>query len=227
MKGVCERIREANATMREWKMKSVASVTINKLIGDFRALPGFLRSLGFDTVTFSYPKRARLGTSSLVYSETSSLIDYTPEELAKAFAAVEELKRDMPVANPSESLADMARHLRGQKENFPCYGGLKYFYMDYDYNVFRCDSWTGKMCTVWDFATTPLIRDGCTACMSDCYRDSSVYLHLAVSIGDALGHMKKFRFGKAAGELATRNNWRSIKSLMEGKRALSRMMRAK
>src|SRR5436190_1278472 len=84
-----ERFREANATMRQWQMKSVASVTINKLIGDFRALPPFLRDLGFDTVTFSYPKRARLGTSSLVYSETSSLIDYTPDELAAAFAEVQ------------------------------------------------------------------------------------------------------------------------------------------
>lgn len=226
LKGVCERIREANAAMRGFKMKSIASVTINKLIGDFRALPGFLKGLGFDTVTFSYPKRAKLGTSSLVYSETSSLIDYTPDELAAAFASVQALKEEMLVANPGESIADMMRHLRGEKENFACYGGLKYFYMDYDYNVFRCDSWTGKMSTVWDFAETPLIRDGCTACMSDCYRDSSVYLHLAVSIGDAIGHLKKFRLGKAAGALATRNNWRSIKSLMEGKRALSRMMRA-
>jgi len=225
LKGVCERIRAANATMRDWKMKSIASVTINKLIGDFRALPAFLRGLGFDTVTFSYPKRARLGTSSLVYSETSSLIDYTPDELARAFAEVQGLKQDMAVVNPAESLADMARHLRGQKENFVCYGGLKYFYMDYDYNVFRCDSWSGKMCTVWEFKDTPLIRDGCTACMSDCYRDSSVYLHFAVSIGDAIGHLKKGRLGKAAGALATRNNWRSIKSLLEGTRALSKMMR--
>jgi len=32
---------------------------------------------------------------------------------------------------------------------------------------------------------TPLVRDGCTACMADCYRDSSVMLHAAVSLGDA------------------------------------------
>jgi MoaA/NifB/PqqE/SkfB family radical SAM enzyme len=226
LKGVCARIRAANATMRGWNMKSTASVTINRMIGDFGALPAFLRSLGFDSVTFSYPKRARVGTSLLAYSETSSLIDYTPEELARAFDEVRKLKRAMPVLNPSESLANMARHLRGEKESFACYGGLKHFYMDYDYNVFRCDSWSGKMCTVWEFKDAPLIRDGCTACMSDCYRDSSVYLHLAVSIGDAIAHLRKGRLGKGTGALATRQNWRSIKSLLEGKRALSRLMRA-
>src|SRR2546430_11953897 len=55
-------------------------------------------------------------------------------------------------------------------------------------------SWRERMCSVWEFAEMPLVRDGCTACIADCYRDSSVMLHFAVSLGDALdslseGHM--------------------------------------
>ena len=56
-------------------------------IEDYEALPGFLESLGFDTVTFSYPKRAELGTSSLVYSESSSLIDFSPSSSPAGWVA--------------------------------------------------------------------------------------------------------------------------------------------
>jgi hypothetical protein len=45
------------------------------------------------------------------------------------------------------------------------------------------------MCTVWEFADTPMIRDGCTACIADCYRDSSVMLYFAVSLGDAIDRL--------------------------------------
>ena len=70
LKGVIPRIRTANAQLKQRGLKTVASVTINHLIGDFRALARFLAELGFSTVTFSYPKRT-LHSSSQVFSATS------------------------------------------------------------------------------------------------------------------------------------------------------------
>jgi MoaA/NifB/PqqE/SkfB family radical SAM enzyme len=225
LNGVCERIRAANADLKRAGIKSIASVTISKLIDDYGALARFLRDLGFETVTFSYPKRKALGTSSLVYSETSSLVDFTDDELIAAFQAIKTLKREIEVLNPAESLDEMIRHLRGERELFPCFGGYKYFYLDWKLDVYRCDSWTGRMCSIWSFKDTPAIRDGCTACMSDCYRDSSVLLHFAVSIGDAIAHLARAELGDAARALATDSNWRSVKALIGGSRTLSRLAR--
>ena len=45
------------------------------------------------------------------------------------------------------------------------------------------------------FCKTPLVRDGCTACIADCYRDSSVMLHFAVSLGDALDCLSQGHLG--------------------------------
>ncbi len=164
-------------------MTAIAQVTMSRLIGDYRALVPLLRELGFPAVAFSYQQRIRLGSSSLAWSADSSLVNFTNQELAGAFDAVDDLRTVFPVNNPRTSVADMKRHLRGEPEEFVCYGG--YIYMDWNFDVWRCDAWDKRMCSVCDFAKTPLVRDGCTACIADCYRDSSVMLHFAVSLGDA------------------------------------------
>jgi len=45
-----------------------------------------LRDLGFQAVTFSYPQRARLGSSSLAWSTDSCLVNFTDSELVAACA---------------------------------------------------------------------------------------------------------------------------------------------
>src|SRR5207302_6145520 len=86
--GVCEKIREANRQLKKLKIHATASVTMSRLV-DYEALPDFLESLGFTSVTFSYPLR-QLGSSFLGYSD-SQLVDFTNEELDAAF---EQIKRD-------------------------------------------------------------------------------------------------------------------------------------
>ena len=223
LKGVCQRIRKANRRMVERGMTPVASVTMNKLIGDYPALVPFLQDLGFAAVSFSYPRKAALGSSSLVYSEDSSLVDFTPDELIDAFRAVDGLRGRIPVQNPRASLEDMQRHVRGETETFPCFGGYKHFFLDWQFELYRCEAWNERMCSVWDFEKTPLIRDGCTACTTDCYRDSGVMLHFAVSLGDAFDHLARGRVDKAAGALFTRANLRSAKAVADHGRVLARM----
>jgi hypothetical protein len=59
------------------------------------------------------------------------------------------------VNNPRASVAGMKRHLRGEPERFVCYGGYKSFNMDWNYDIWRCDAWDKRMCSVWEFADTP------------------------------------------------------------------------
>ena len=224
LKGVCARIRAANAKARAAGVTTLASVTMNRLIGDYDRLVPFLEDLGFSAVTFSYPRSTPHGSGSLVYSETSGLVDYSREELLDAFGKVAELaKRGFPVLNPGPSRDDMARHLRGEPERIPCYGGYKYFYMDWKYDLYRCESWDERMCSVWDFETAPLVRDGCTACMTDCYRDTSVMLHFAVSLGDAAQALRRGAVRKALASVLNREAAASLGSILAQSRILARM----
>lgn len=212
--GVCERVKEANQECKRLGIKTVASVTINKLIGDFRSMISALKELGFESVNFSYPRRDS-GATSLSFSGTSSLINYTTEELIEAFETIKSLKGEFGILNPSESLTDMIRLLQNEEQIFPCYGGYKYFYLDCHLDVYRCNNWDTKMCSIFEFRDQPFIRDNCTKCMSDCYRDSSVLLHTAVSVGDAIGHIRQGQLLNAVKDLGKRTNLLSLKNLID------------
>ena len=223
--GLGERIRSATSRMRELGMTPLAQVTMSKLLSDYRQLVPLLRDLDFDAVAFSYPQTARLGSSSLAWSGSSQLMSFTNPEMVAAFDSVDSLRNEFPVNNPSASVADMKRHLRGQQETFPCYGGFKSFYMDWNYDMWRCDSWSKKISSVWDFADAPPVRDGCTACVADCYRDSSVMLHFAVSVGDTLDHLRNGRLRAATKTLMDRRNFVSLGAVLENAHVLTRLAR--
>jgi len=210
LQGLGQRIRGATSRMPSLGMTALAQVTMSKLISDYQALVALLQELGFQAVAFSYPQRTRLGSSSLAWSSDSEFRKFTDAELIRAFEAVDDLRQAFQVNNPSASIADMKRHLLGQPEQFVCYGGYKSFYMDWNFDMWRCDAWQERMCSVWDFANTPLVRDGCTACIADCYRDSSVMLHFAVSLGDAIECLSK---GHVIAALKAMMDVRNLKSL--------------
>jgi MoaA/NifB/PqqE/SkfB family radical SAM enzyme len=223
--GVCRRICEATARMPELGMTAIAQVTMSRLIRDYRSLVPMLRDLGFAAVAFSYPQRWRLGSSSLAWSGDSQLVNFTDHELASEFDSIDDLRRLFPVNNPQASVADMKRHLRGERERFVCYAGYKSFYMDWNFDLWRCDAWSKRMCSVWDFARTPFVRDGCTACIADCYRDSSVMMHFAVSIGDAMDRLGEGRLLAAFKTLADQRNLTSIGAIAANAHVLSKLAR--
>lgn len=223
LKGVGGRIRSAIARMPSLGMTPIAQVTMNKLIVDYRALVPLLLDLGFQAVAFSYPQRARLGSSSLAWSADSRLMDFTDSELLSAFESIDDLRKVFRVNNPAAAVADMKRHLRGEPERFVCYGGYKSFYMDWNYDMWRCDSWEKRICSVWDFADVPLIRDGCTDCIADCYRDSSVMLHFAVSVGDVIDRLAEGDLLSALKALTDTRNVRSLGAVAANAQILARL----
>lgn len=167
--------------------------------------------------------RARLGSSSLAWSDSSRLVNFTDDEVVEAFDAIDSLRGVFLVNNPRASVRDMKRHLRGDSERFVCYGGYKSFYMDWNYDIWRCDAWNKRMCPVWEFTESSLVRDGCTACIADCYRDSSVMLHFSVSIGDAIDHMREGRVLAAFKTLEDRRNLSSLGAVAANVGVLSKL----
>jgi MoaA/NifB/PqqE/SkfB family radical SAM enzyme len=215
---VCRKIKRANEVFRELGVQTTASVTASKLIDDYEKLPAFLAELGFKSCTFSYPLSC-LASSYLSFSD-STLVSYKTEELIQVFEKIKQMKQHsgFPVVNPMESLTEMQRHLRKQPEKFGCLGGHKYFYLDWHLNLYRCHFWETPMCNIHDFNQSKLIRDGCTLCMIDCYRDPSVLQFVAISASDAWHNLKHGRLLAAARNIFDARNLTSLKAVWEDRK---------
>jgi len=141
------------------------------------------------------------------------------ERCQKVFERIKQMKQQsgFPVMNPVESLTEMQRHLRGEKQRFGCLGGHKYFYLDWNLDLFRCHFWEKPMCKIYDFDSSKLIRDGCTRCMIDCYRDPSVLQFIAVNTSDTWQNLKNGRIRAAAKNVFDRRNFISLKAVWENR----------
>ncbi|MGA2175856.1 MAG: radical SAM protein [Verrucomicrobiota bacterium] len=214
---VCRKIQRANALFAQLGVQTTASVTASRLIDHYGKLPDFLRALGFASCTFSYPLTS-LASSYLSFSD-SSLVSYKTDELIEVFEKIKRMKErsGYPVVNPRESLTEMQRHLRKEPERFGCLGGHKYFYLDWNLNLYRCHAWDKPMCNIYQFDKTKLIRDGCTKCMIDCYRDPSVLQFVAVSASDAFQNLKKGRLTAAAKNILDSRNLVSLRAVWENR----------
>jgi MoaA/NifB/PqqE/SkfB family radical SAM enzyme len=218
---VCRKIKRANEVFGELGVQTTASVTASRLIDDYNKLPAFLTELGFRSCTFSYPLSS-LASSYLSFSD-SSLVSYKTEELIQVFERIKQMKRrsGFPVVNPVESLTEMQRHLRREPEKFGCLGGHKYFYLDWKLNLYRCHFWETPMCNIYEFDQSKLIRDGCTRCMIDCYRDPSVLQFVAISASDAWNNLKRGKLLAAAKNVFDSRNLTSIKAVWEDRKWIS------
>jgi MoaA/NifB/PqqE/SkfB family radical SAM enzyme len=215
---VCRKIKRANEFFRGAGIQTTASITASRLIEDYEKLPAFLESLGFRSCTFSYPLTS-LASSYLSFSD-SGLVNFSREELIGLFEQIKRMKQrsGFPVVNPMASLTEMQRHLRGEKEKFGCLGGHKYFYLDWKLDLYRCHFWETPMCNVYEWDDTKLIRDGCTRCMIDCYRDPSVLQRVAINAHDAWQATKRGRLLTAAKHVLDARNLTSLKAVWEDRK---------
>jgi MoaA/NifB/PqqE/SkfB family radical SAM enzyme len=215
---VCKKIKKANEFFHSVGIQTTASITASRLIDDYDRLPEFLELLDFKSCTFSYPLTS-LASSYLSFSD-SGLVNYSKDELIELFGKIKRLKQHsrFPVVNPAESLDEMQRHLRGEKEKFGCLGGHKYFYLDWNLDLYRCHFWETPMCKVWDWDDSKLIRDGCTRCMIDCYRDPSVLQFVAISASDAFHNLKRGKILSAAKNVFDPRNLTSIRAVWEDRK---------
>jgi MoaA/NifB/PqqE/SkfB family radical SAM enzyme len=215
---VCKKIKKANEFFHSVGIQTTASITASRLIDDYDKLPEFLESLDFKSCTFSYPLTS-LASSYLSFSD-SGLVNYSKDELIELFGKIKRLKQRsrFPVVNPAESLDEMQRHLRGEKEKFGCLGGHKYFYLDWNLDLYRCHFWETPMCKVWDWDDSKRIRDGCTRCMIDCYRDPSVLQFVAISASDAFHNLRRGKILSAAKNVFDPRNLTSIRAVWEDRK---------
>lgn len=211
--GVCKLIRNVTKNIKKQGINLIASVTINRLIKDYSELPQFLEGLGFDKLSFSNPI-IRYSTS-YAGDCSSDLINYSKEELVEIFREIIKLKKRFRVLNPTASLRDMIRLFKDKQVRFACLGGYKSFYVDWNLDVFPCQTLEEKISHVDEFESAILTRNECNQCINECYREPSLMQFVAVSISDAMHHMKSGQIIKASRSLFNINNIISLKSSLE------------
>ncbi len=215
--GLTAHIREMMPLLRRAHLTPVASVTMSRLVDDLGAMSRFLEDLGFRRVTFSYPVN-HLHSSYLAFADHYS-VDYTPAELYHWFSQIKDLKAvtRLHILNPRLGISDLQRQLLGRPVRFPCLAGYKYFFVDWDLQVYRCHYLADSLGPLEEIDRVPLTRDNCSACTIDCYRDPSVYQYLAVSAADALAAWRRGSFLKGLGALLHPYNFLSLAALLEGR----------
>ncbi|MGF6448452.1 radical SAM protein [Paraburkholderia youngii] len=185
LRGLEARIREGITQAHRFGIEVCASITVSRLV-NYELLPETLERLGFDAVVFSYPRREAFGSTSLVYDEDSKLVDLNTDELLEALSAIARLKKHFRVMDPSAALDEVARFVRGEPQLVPCIGGSKYFYIDWNLDVWRCEAWPEPMGSVFDLDRLPDQREPCNACMMGCYRHASILMHGAIAVTDSV-----------------------------------------
>jgi MoaA/NifB/PqqE/SkfB family radical SAM enzyme len=215
--GLASHIKGVLPLVRRAGIKSVASVTMSRLVDDVEALVGFVRGLGFRCLTFSYPL-TWLGSSYLGYAD-SALVTFTPEELDRLFVQILEIKErsPIPILNPRIGLEEARRHVQGLPSRFPCLAGFKYFFADWNLAVHRCHFLADTLGPLEEIDRLIPIRDGCNACHIDCYRDASVFQHVAVSLADTLAAWSQGEVLRGFKTLFTPTNALSLAALREGR----------
>jgi len=210
--GLQGRIEEGIALSHTFEIPVWACVTVNRLV-DYDALPAILVKLGFDAVCFSYPRREPFGSTSLVYDEHSSLIDMPPDELLQALGAIGRLKKKFHVLDPAAALAEITRFVRGEEQLVPCIGGSKYFYIDWNLDIWRCEAWSEPMGSVFDLDHIPDQREPCYACTMACYRHASALMHGAIAVTDSVQALARGDIRSALSSLRQRGVMYSLRAL--------------
>ena len=215
--GLTEHIREMVPEVRRAGLDPVASVTLSRLIGDLGEMLRFVAELGFRRVTFSYPI-TRLHSSYLGFADHYS-VDFTPAELYQWFSRIKALKATtaLHILNPRLALSELQRQLTGRPARFPCLAGYKYWFVDWDLQVFRCHYRDDCLGSLEEFGQMPPIRDHCNACAIDCYRDPRIYQYLAVSVADSLAALRRGKWLEGLGILLHPYNFLSLGALLEGR----------
>ncbi|HZU90826.1 MAG TPA: radical SAM protein, partial [Stellaceae bacterium] len=106
----------------------------------------------------------------MAYGGGSPLVALGDAELCAALDAIKALSRRFPVINPTAALDEVQRHIRGEEELFACVGGYKYFSLDWNLDIWRCEAWNEPLGSVCDLNAIAPRRDRCTACIMACCR---------------------------------------------------------
>ena len=109
----------------------------------------------------------------------------------------------------------------------PCVGGHKYFYLDWNLNIWRCEAWKEPLGSVFDLDRIPDQRDPCNACMVACYRNASMLMHAGVAASDAVRSLARGDIRGALASLLRRSVGLSLRAVVEQLTLIRKIVRGR
>ncbi|BBB92086.1 MAG TPA: radical SAM protein [Methylomusa anaerophila] len=178
--GLMKHIRNMIPLMKEIGINVNAAAPINRLIRDYYAFAKHIRSLGLDTIAFCYPMTVM--AASYGGAAASDLVELTPDELIETLGHIEKIKlskyEGIRIVNPIAGLQEMVRFQKGNPPLFPCLGGYKFFYLDWNLTLYRCAFLSENFGNILDLGNRQFHPTSCNQCMWQCFRDPSILYHL-------------------------------------------------
>ncbi len=215
--GLARHLRDLTPEAARLGLNPTASVTLSRLLNDLRHLAVTLREQGFVALTFSYPL-TRLASPYLAYAR-HPVVEFSPAELRGLIDRVLGLLRapPLPILNTRWALLDWQRRLQGLPARLPCLAGYKYFFLDWDLDVYRCHVLKDRLGPVEDFPRFSRRPQPCAGCASECYLDASAYQYFAVSLAEARAAWRRGKRLASLGHLVAPETTRSLVTLWQGR----------
>jgi len=155
--------------LKEKKVPVSALCTISKHnFNDIEEIVCFTEDLGVGT-NFCIP----VNVSETSYSLGGKSAKFTKNELKNTILKVIKLKKEgYNITNNMSYLRDIISSLEG-KSKYPCYGGSKLFYLDWNLNLYPCMcKGTRKKIDEESFSC----KETCDNCLIQCFREPSLFL---------------------------------------------------
>jgi MoaA/NifB/PqqE/SkfB family radical SAM enzyme len=136
---------------------------------DLRKTVRYINSMGIG-VSFCIPST----TSGTSFSLGGDCVNLTKEELRDVMLGIIAMKREgFNIINNMSYLRDVIRSLDG-KSKYPCLGGGKIMYLDWDLNLYPCMS-KGRPVKIGD-ADLSKVSKPCIECDIQCFREPSMVM---------------------------------------------------
>jgi len=137
-------------------------------------------NMGFTIANTCYPMSMEDNTYSYHATSNNDIVSFRPEEKAVLFKAlydtVSDYRSKIRIFTPRSSLCSLINfYTNGNKAEYPCRGGIDYFYLDaQNGHVYPCGYRVeDDFGEIWDVNLSDLrkTKPNCTKCDWECFRD--------------------------------------------------------
>lgn len=188
--GILGHIGTAVRELNKRRIKTMASTLIWK--HNLHSLPALFRAcrdMGFDMISVNYPEFSE----SPVYTLGGDAIDITKEDLIGALEEVISLKKDFRIVNTVTSMENIISYLKGEVPKYPCLGGYRAFFVDWNLDIYPCMHLGRSLGKVSEVKRSDFVKKPCNCCNMSWYRDFSIYFQGMKSMKPILEGMQFLR----------------------------------
>ncbi len=167
-------VARARTTLEGAGMKTYAGVLITRHMLPISRCLETVKGLGFKRVVFSYPQTSE--RASYLASGEHEMLDLDAPYVEEVVRGIMGAKGRYSIYNPDGTLQDLVRFYRGDRQRFPCLGGSRVYFLDWDLQLHRCFTDPNGLGDILAMEDLPCTDSACTACTQQAFREMSYLL---------------------------------------------------